>query len=81
MVVGEADSAKLGCGFTDEPIPNNSTIWGLPGALSLIVRFPFDCPVDVGEKTKLITQLAPLEIGEAERQEPDSAKPFEDDAP
>jgi len=39
------------------PVPVNSTTWGLPGALSVIVRAPTLGPGDVGVNATLITQL------------------------
>jgi hypothetical protein len=41
------------------PVPDSGTVCGLPGALSVIVRFPVRSPSWVGVNVTLITQFAP----------------------
>jgi hypothetical protein len=44
---------------TAAPEPERATVWGLPAALSLIVKEPFRAPETVGEKVTLTLQLWP----------------------
>jgi hypothetical protein len=39
------------------PVPARLTVWGLPGALSLIVRVPLRAPTAVGVNVTLIVQV------------------------
>ena len=41
------------------PVPERLTVWGLPLALSAMLRVPLRVPVAVGVKVTLIVQLAP----------------------
>ena len=52
---GESETAA-GAGV---PVPLRITVWGLPLALSEIVKAPLILPVAVGAKLTLIVQLAP----------------------
>ena len=51
------DSVTAGAPAT-APVPVTLTVWGLPGALSVIVTIPVRVPVAVGMKVTLILQLA-----------------------
>ena len=42
-----------------QPVPDSGTIWGLPAALSVIVRFPLSGPVVAGVKVTLMVQVFP----------------------
>jgi hypothetical protein len=42
-----------------EPVPVKVTVWGLPLALSVMVRVPLTVPVAVGVKVTLIEQVPP----------------------
>jgi hypothetical protein len=41
------------------PVPERLTVWGLPAALSEMLRVPLRVPLAVGVKTTLIVQLFP----------------------
>jgi hypothetical protein len=41
------------------PVPFRLTVWGLPGALSVMLSVPVRAPVPVGAKVTLIVQLLP----------------------
>jgi hypothetical protein len=41
------------------PLPARLTLWGLPEALSVMLRVPLRVPVAVGLNVTLIVQLAP----------------------
>src|SRR5437867_3969580 len=59
--------ARLACavrlvgadGAATAPLPSNATVWGPPGALSLIVRLAVRLPTARGAKRTLIVRDAP----------------------
>ena len=42
-----------------EPVPERATLWGCPGAASLIVNNPLKLPLELGAKVTVRVQLAP----------------------
>ena len=50
---------RLTTGAVLVPVPERLTVWGLPAALSEMLRVPLRVPVAVGVKVTLIVQLAP----------------------
>jgi hypothetical protein len=51
--------ARLTAGPASAPVPLKLTVWGLPGALSEMLKVPPRVPAAVGVKVTLIVQLAP----------------------
>src|SRR6266852_2592593 len=59
MVRVQLKDMAFGTSVTAVPTPLRVTVWGLPGALSVIESVPVSFPPSMGTKVTLMVQLAP----------------------
>jgi hypothetical protein len=59
VTVAEVVDTEAGASAKSWPVPERATVWGLPGASSVIVKVPDTLPAAEGPKKTPIVQLTP----------------------